>query len=577
MSLGRALENSDYPSLQKQQRSCGNNVTDGIYLEIGGRGIDTTPQFTGITSPVVLGYNHSEYRFSAALLQSGVSAITMPDGISVRWKALYGYHPGMREIRMHGSDPQWWERNAFAFGYKIAQECYEMLASRPAVGQVKGVDRLNVPRPHEVAGERIVEVVLEEVKAMRDRVIDRLENVYFHRGIIRETQGHYRWIGLSTQHRKLTTPAKIPKMIGESLPLHLTASLVPLDGTGRQITPYRDDIAQSVLSGILHGLEGRPKWSKTCSITAAMLQYCFGDRFDLETLLAAAARAGLFPRLGSTLRYGMATETSVYRVLAALAIAWDFFRTYYVEAVPRNEGEVAYLFSGSGVSKVLEEKVKRYVNSAFLHVKGGAEGGGLTFFPASNAFGSLYSFDFVQSMDAEQRKADLTMISQAESPQHHVVWDSNPVTISSDLILTVQEEEKMQYSWRPTLIEPSRSIRHYVRFVGAGLRTNEVIIKDRIDGGRSYQPSALFKSLILGWAPAYSPSSILLTGLAEPSSLEKFFNFDWRWGTDLPEFAMSKPRRGPGVIARESGDALGDLWTSWAAAVGTDEPDAGDE
>jgi hypothetical protein len=285
----------------------------------------------------------------------------------------------------------------------------------------------------------------------------------------------------------------------------------------------------------------------------------------METLLAAAARAGIFPRLGSEIQFGTASSTPVYRLLAALAIAWDFFRTYYVEAVPRNEGEVSYLFSGSGVSKVLEEKVKRYVNSAFLHVKGGTEGGGLTFFPASNAFGSNYRFDFVQSMDAEKQKNDLTTISQADSPQHHVVWDSNPVTISRDLILTVQEEDKMQYSWRPTLIDPSRTIRHYFRFVGAGLRTNEVIIKDRIDSGRVYQPSALFKSLLLGWAPAYNPSSILLTGLAEPSSLSKFFNFDWRWGTDLPEFAMAKPRRKAGEIAREASDAMADLWSSFAA------------
>jgi hypothetical protein len=545
-------------------------MTDGIFLEIGGRGIDTTPQFTGITSPVVLAYNHAEYRFSPALLQSGVSAITMPDGIAVRWKAMYGYHPGERDLKMSFRDDEW-ERNAFAFGYKIAQECYQMVKSRPGVGQTSGANRLNNPKGLEVAGERIIEVVLEETKAMRDRVIDRLENRYFHRGIVREQQGHYRWIGLSTQHRKLTTPARIPKMIGESLPLHLTSSLVPLDGTGRQITPYRDDIAQAVLSGIVHGLQGRARWSKDCSITAAFLQYCFGDRFDMETLLAASARAGIFPRLGSEVQYGVATSVSVYRILVAFAICWDFFRTYYVEAVPRNEGEVSYLFSGSGVSKVLEEKVKRYVNSSFLHVKGGAEGGGLTFFPASNAPGSRYSFDYVRSMDAEQQKGHLTTISQSETPQHFVVWDSQPVLISRDLILTVQEEEKMQYTWRPVLIDPSRTIRHYVRFVGAGLRTNEVFVRDRIDTGRTYQPSALFKSLLLGWAPAYNPSSMLLTGLAEPSSLSKYFNFDWRWGTDIPEFAMAKGRRRPGDIARESADEMADLWSSFAAGQEAEE------
>lgn len=521
---------------------------------IMGKGVDVTPTFQGVLTPIPILYNHYEKKFVPALLQGSITARSMTDGLTIGFPALYGFYAPAKsdkksvpetgltfaDIRAKYCNDDQFERSAFAYGREIFDKAWDELEKVTTAPDVES-NKWSIIKHDKV--EDTMEVVMDVVQAMQDKIIDTVENEYFRQGTLLERAGTYRWMGLSVEGgNHITTPLIIPKLISGKVDLFMSASTVPQGSDGRAITPHRENISHALMSGLIHGFEGRDRWTKTTAIRAALFHYIYNDSLNVETLLAAAARAGVFPRLGSVIETPGRTA-GAWRYLASLALSLEYFRKHYVDSIQKPVGTVEYLFSGSGVASVLEEKVKRYFSSAFINVEQGSGDGGVVFFPAQNTAGSSFYFDFVHerpgAWNGGPETDGCTKLIISESPRAHCDFDPSVAFITKDLILTESEEERTRYIYRPVTIEPSRTVRLYSIFVGAGLTMRQILIKDVFDN-QKYQASELLQAMMVGWPPAYAPKYLILTDQNVPSRISNFLDVDVDWATNIKELKLSK-------------------------------------
>jgi hypothetical protein len=327
----------------------------------------------------------------------------------------------------------------------------------------------------------------------------------------------------------------IPKIVGGKEDIILNGHIVPLDDTGKAIRPFKEQLDTELLSGLLHGFENRRKWNEATSLRAAFLQYTYGNSLNLETLLAASARTGLTPRLGSQIRVGRTGNVGAWKLLAALSVSLEYFREHYIDNIRDNVCQVEYVFSGAGVHQALEKKIMRYVNSSFTQVKSEQSASGLLFFPSTNAVGTEYKFTYPEAREYKDSKRYHTVLQPTESPRTYAVFNSQSVPITKDMIVNVEEQDLTEYAWKPVTIEPSRTVRLYVKFLGMGLRKREILVKDYFDSSPPYEASELLKTLMIGWTPAYAPTSFVLSDTQHPSRIANFFDFEFHWGVKSDE------------------------------------------
>lgn len=506
-------------------------------------------EFASLSSILPILYNHRDKQMQTALLQGMPSVTAGGDQVTIDFQALYGFYPAPQFLT--GNEPGIGdgfsgkaresnagydlrgeilketvkgdlERSAFKYGAHIFRACFKLLAKMQLTGSMQKYATVT----SHVDGIKYVEVVIDTLNAMRDRVIDNLENqvVLFDR--LRDNRGHYRWIGLRTRGVELTTPMKLPKLIGGQRDLFLSASVMPSDGNSF-IRPRDDNVANAVVSGMIHGLEGRTQWNAETAIRASIFHHTYGDAVSPELIFSAGSRAGLSPRLGSTIRTSGGTKgKGAWQYLAALALAYDFFRTYYITSFGQPVGSVQYGFSGGGVAQILENKIKRYISSSSVSVKDevNPSPGGLVHFPSTNAPSQQYAFGFVRRRPGAWTSHDksMTRITQYDGETISANFESTPTKISSEMFLLQSEEQRNNDNWKPVVISSVPSVIKQREYVGSGLHVTRMRVKDRFDP-HTVLPSELLSSLLTGWQHAYEPSGLIFTDNPVGSNIKDMF------------------------------------------------------
>jgi hypothetical protein len=514
-------------------------------------------EFAGLSTIFPILYNHRDQKFQSALLQGMPSVSAGSDQVTIDFQTLFGFYPALQESEQtHKVSPAYsiggkpleetrkgeLERSAFKYGAHIFRACYTLLGNM----QLTGSDMKYATTRSTVDNTEYVEIVIDTLKAMRDRVIDSIENQIVLYDKLRDNGGHYRWIGLNTANVKLTTPLILPRLIGGQRDLYMTASVMPSNGS-TFIKPRDDDVAHAVVSGMIHGFEGRRGWDESTAIRASLFHYTYGDAISPELLFSAASRAGLTPRLGTMLsNRPQSGGMGAWRYLAALALSYDFFRTYYLSTFGKPVGSVQYGFSGGGVAQILESKIKRYISAASVTTKDevSPSPGGLTFLPSTNAPDQQYGFSFVMRNQRAwtEKVRDVTRITQYDGETLRANYQPMPVNISKEMYVIQPEEDRNNDNWRPVIIQSVPSVIRYRDYVGIGLHATRMRIKDKVDQ-RKARPSEMLASLMLGWTPSFDPAGLIFSDMPVGSGIRDIYKLQ-----DVRTVSNSQ-RPGEGFIA----------------------------
>jgi hypothetical protein len=123
----------------------------------------------------------------------------------------------------------------------------------------------------------------------------------------------------------------------------------------------------------------------------------------------------------------------------------------------------------------------------------------------------------------------------------YMKYHADPLNVSRDGMLNVSEDQQKEYGIRPVTIEPIHSVRQEVKYLGAGFENRSMIVKDRLDETGPWQPSELLRILTLGWAPAYTPSFIMLCrNSMGAAKLDEFRDFNMLTSQSMAETKEKK-------------------------------------
>jgi hypothetical protein len=503
----------------------------GMRLVTEGMGVDMTFPSEQMSTPTPIIFSPFDKVDDIALLQGGISATAVENGLAIKFLAPFGYFvndenfPPMEALRGR------WERNAFYMAYHVYNAVLNRL-SDPAVKQ----------RIAKVDGSKQLHIELGELAGLVDQINLYLQETFAKTYRLREERGYYRWIGLAAQkdgaERPPTTVMVIPSVIEGSKNIFLRANTVPFaPDSSTPMIPFDSNIHHAVISGLVHGVEGRQKYTARTAIRAAFLDYVFKGDLDLQKLIAATSRAGMFPRLGSECTLG----DFMWKRVAALGIAYDFFKRNYIPTPASNIGEVRYIFSGSGFTKVLEDAILTYLSAGMLTPSDqtSLKSGGLFFLPSTNDPDASFRFSFCMNTDKEKY---YTTIHVTDLKQRiYMKYHADPLNVSRDGMLNVSEDQQKEYGIRPVTIEPIHSVRQEVKYLGAGFENRSMIVKDRLDETGPWQPSELLRILTLGWAPAYTPSFIMLCrNSMGAAKLDEFRDFNMLTSQSMAETKEKK-------------------------------------
>jgi hypothetical protein len=471
-------------------------------------------------------YSGWDNAFDLALLQGGLDAATVPQGLVVKWNALYGYvrtqRPEIRGVEPNSSELNALERRAFEFAHAVYTYVYEYV-------QPIGARRTS----HN--GDTILEIEIEELRGLEDKIMNHLENVFFRSGRIRDYDGQYHWIGLDAYQgqnkMEVSTPIKIPNLIEGRKDINLIASVTPYSSEAdHPIDGRSDDYQTALISGLIHAFEDRTRYNEHCAIRAALISYVFSGSFRPEVLLAAAARVSLYPRLGSMDK----ADRLFWKKIYALGVAWTFFDRYYSpqNGWKRPVGQVRYIFSGQGAADLIAKKILRYAKSSMVNLSEDIESSsteGIFWFPANNTPGNIYKFGFAKYHPVGS-KGQHSIIEPNDAARIYMKWRSDPVLVTEDKILNLDMDQQQSWDFHPVILSRSKSIRFNFEYLGAGLVSRHTTIKDILEKNTEWMPSDMLKTLITGWPPSYTPKGAILVHQHNPTQLNEFKDFTVLYG-----------------------------------------------
>jgi len=412
-----------------------------------GMGIDLTFPMEQMSTPLPIVFSPFDRTDDIALLQGGVQATAVENGLALNWIAPFGYWTEETRIPSEQQLGRRIEREAFAYAYHVYNFVLnEVLKIEHRIAGVDGTKQLHIQ--------------LDELSGFMDRLNLLLQEKYARLFRLREESGYFRWIGSGSKINNVikypSTIMEIPAVIEGRKSLYLRAHTTPLvPGSNTPLIPIDSNIQPVITCGLLHGFENRDSYHERTAIRAALLHYVFKGDFETNKLVSAASRAGIFPRLGSRVAQGisdMGKGMYMWQRLLALGIASEYFKRNYIPSPIMNTGEVRFTFSGSGFTKVLEEIISTYVSSGMLGTGPAIQNksGGLFFMPASNELETVHKFAFCRMPEKEIANT-IIGITDLKTKQY-INWHSDEVRVSRDGMLNVTEMQQKEYGIRPVTI-----------------------------------------------------------------------------------------------------------------------------
>jgi hypothetical protein len=465
----------------------------------------------------------------------------------IEWNALYGYYidgDNTRKQLAHGEqqfnrETIW--READRFGY------YAFNLALHEIGQrTKGPDKAALDGANNIPD--VVEITTDEYYTLEDVVMDVMdERMLWQPGNIRQSRGHYRWIGLGTRTPTPAYPSTrivIPDVKEGTKPLAFRGHVLPLSATSDSpITPRTDWTQTSTICGMIHAFVDRPFWEPRTAIWAAHFENVYGaGMMSLDKLFTSACRVGVTPRLSTKLQYMNSDGFyPAYNKLAALAITTKWFSRLHWGGARNeshtwnvNEGHVRYWISGTTPATILQGKIQRFARANMVifgtrarptaeSVSEGTGMSGIYYMPVTNEHGAAHRLAFA-ALPTEEGAAQINL-APVEEPRLYAELDNTVLTLDKNQVLILTDEQALSDSWYPTEIELSRSVTQMTEFLPLGLRRYSRLVRDKEDSELS-KPLALLKTMMIGWGLKFAPASGVFTGISTPSHLDEFSDFE---------------------------------------------------
>jgi hypothetical protein len=478
----------------------------------------------------------------------GVRVTPEGKGMIIEWNALYGYYidgGNDRKALTHDASGSFnkesiW-RDADRFGYYAYNVALHEIGKR-----TKGPDKAALNGANNLPD--MVEITTDEYYTLEDLIMDIMdEKLLWQPGNIRQSRGHYRWIGLGTRTPQPAYPSTrivIPDVNQGTKPLAFRGHVLPLaEGTDAPVTPRTDWTQTSTICGIIHAFADRPYWDPRTAIWAAHFENVYGPgMMSLDKLFSNACRIGVTPRLSTKLQFQNTDGFyPAYNKLAALAITTKWFSRMFwggarAEAhqwMP-NEGCVRYWISGTTPATILQGKIQRFAraNMVIFGTRASptsdapAEGSGksgIYYMPVTNEHGAAHRLSFA-ALPTEEGASQINL-APVEEPRLYAELDTTVLTLDKNQVLILTDDQALSDSWYPTEIELSRSVTQMTEFLPLGLRRYSRMIRDKEDP-EVVKPLGLLKTMMIGWGLKYPPASGIFTGISTPSHLDEFSDFE---------------------------------------------------
>lgn len=519
-------ENNGQPNIKTKPVE---STQRGTRLNVNGTGIrQSIEELESLTTFFPIFYHPEDGVCDVGLIQGGVQVGAVENGLAITYDAPFGHYLRRDQRTILPTDRQGkpqkrsgqWERDAFSYGY------YAFLH---ALNMVKAYTDQIVTVRHQQPSEteKFLTIVVNEIQALEDRVMISLVDTFARSFRLRDDRSYFRNIGLAqvTDHGSVypSTIMKIPNVIEGTRNVFLRAGTVPYQpGTSQPVLPMDVNIFHIWHDGVMHAFENQVKYEPACAIRSAMFHSTWKEKYGINTLLAGASRCGIFPRLGSQDNQG----NFLWQKLAALAMVHKYYGTYYNASQPDVIGEMRYIFSGTGLTKVLEQLISMYIESSMLAVQTQATNTktGVFFMPATNSMDASFCLAFFNDPKNVERDAMVMNISDLRSKLYwHYAEDT--VRVADDGFIDVTEEQMHDDKWRSMTIVPIHTVREKKLFLGAGFERRTLEITDTYNDEK-WDPSEMVETLTLGWKPRFSPKSVILRNTQTPSRLEELRGFE---------------------------------------------------
>lgn len=487
-------------------------------LRFYGFGVDQTPvaELDKITTPIITYMSPMDRKLGVAMLQGGMTAGFSERGIGISWKTVYGYYRSKKQLKGEEHPSKWakhdekqdWEKYASDMGYHAFKDVFDALQQ---------VDEHKYMR----VGEDWIEMVFEDLEGLEALIFHDLNNRYFKQGgKLRDDAGHYRWIGLSTESggklQPPTTQLAYERFVRSEKDLILTSTVEPFESSSENPTTIRTDgAALAVMTGIVAAFEKEERYEYNSAVRTALLNYVFSGDFRPVRVLAAAARAGYMPRMGSSVDTGAIESKRVEwfaKRLFALGKTWEWFKLRYPElAFGRQTCTVKYGVPATGLTSVILDELTRYSTQGLIQIKDAKSGvgsEGLFFLPAQNGFGVTHRFAFVENANEIGSRVSISM---TQGPIQRAEYTAEPLMIGKKVFMDLTEAQQMSWMIQPVVADSIETVYQRTKWLGGGLKSVDTVIKDRVYPEEAPSlGSAMVKTLIAGWRPAFEPNALLL-------------------------------------------------------------------
>lgn len=275
-------------------------------IVISGTGEPIEKPLANYKSPFVLLYSAFDRDIDIALLQGSMAIGVAEFGLALRFNTLYCQtfgDPHRRNVTwdtydrmLDYMDMREWERDAFQYARVVFSYCHQRVIERYG-------NEISFPQTRSKDIQQVMEVTFRDLDTFKQMLRLELNSMFRTTGRLRDLDSQYRFVGLEAEvdgkYIPCSSALRLPRSFREKEDFIITAEVSPTTSEGQIASPYADRARTSVLSGLIHGFEGRTKWNERCSLHSAVLDYIASGNWTTNELIAACSRSGAYPRLSS--------------------------------------------------------------------------------------------------------------------------------------------------------------------------------------------------------------------------------------------------------------------------------------
>jgi hypothetical protein len=481
----------------------GNN---GIYIHVRAKGETLKPEAYGYTSPWSVFYNPHNNAAMVGLLQGSPEVTAYDRALFIHWQAPFAYLPrqnddyetafrpgsprtGAEQERDRlGRKPMLWAADVFEHVWEALDD--EQIAKRFKWDAKRWQN------------ERFFEFFIDEVYAIEWKIANRLNTHCQTKDGLGAANGNYIWLGGKRGNTELTTRLAIHTE-AKGKPLIAFGGKVPmLPGSEAALPNDYDRYGQMLMTGLLHALERQRTYQQECAIRASQFMEVTKGNCNLETLLTAASRVAIHPRVSSTIAAGE-WVFPVVKGIVALYFAWNWISQQVSPTWGAPICNVRYMVPELKSSTALAEEIRYFFRSVYDYTEDprtiGA--GGTCYFPSDN------SPDRKQMKVAFPREAtnenDLMHCIPQTLSSRQLEFANEPIVVMERSVLNLPKDKQHKYMRYPVVFADTRGYYDEEFWLGEYGRTKErrtiVDYMDYMPQLGVFPPSTLVRTFCIGW------------------------------------------------------------------------------